>query len=54
MPSSLATMGCVWAMTSFAVDATSSMDLRAPRTVSATSMTAQIPTSASTMSAMSR
>ena len=54
MPSSLATIGCVWAMTSFAVDVTSSMDLRAPRTVSATSMTAQIPTSARTMSAMSR
>ena len=54
MPSSLATIGCVWAMTSFAVDVTSSMDLRAPRTVSATSMTAQIPTSARTTSAMSR
>ena len=54
MPSSLATMGCACAMTSFAEAETSSIFLRAERTVRATSTTAQTATTTSTIRAMFR
>ena len=53
MPSTLAITGWTWAMVSLAEVTTSSMDLRAERTVSASSMTAHIATRSNTSRAMS-